>query len=98
MNRRRSNKQPDLFPDGVAQIGHNSAPGPRLRETRKLYAAVLYLRIYGGTTVYRVGREHLVDGRQVSTAQLGQLFRAECRRICGSAHIPDYALHRLGLG
>lgn len=98
MNRRRSNKQPDLFPEGVAQIGHNGAPGPRSRENTRLYAGVLFLRIYGGKTVYRVGREHLVAGRQVSTRQLLELTQAESRRINGKAEIPDFALYRLRMG
>lgn len=97
MIRRRSNRQPDLFPDGVAQIGHNSAPGGHTRESRRLYTAVLLLRIYGSSTVYRVGREHLVASRQVSTRQLVELAEAHCRRNWGKAEIPDFALYRLGM-
>lgn len=96
MNRRRSNKQPDLFPEGVAQIGHNGAPGPRTREKAGLYAGVLFLRIYGSKTVYRVGREHLVAGRQVSTRQLEHLVAAECSRQTGHREMPPYVLQRLG--
>jgi hypothetical protein len=95
MNRRRSNKQPDLFPAGVAQVGHNGAPEIRGRETDRLYIGVLFLRIYGGKTVYRVGREHLVGGRQVSTRQLLELTAAEARRLGGSPEIPGFALYRL---
>lgn len=96
MNRRGNHhkpKQPDLF---GATIGHNGAPS-RSREGRQLYTGVLFLRIYGGKTVYRVGREHLVAGRQVSTGQLQQLVKAECGRPCNRDELPDYVLHRLGM-
>lgn len=96
MNRRRSNKQPDLFPDGVAQLGHNGAPCGRNRESSRFYAGVLFMRIYGSTTVYRVGREHLVGGRRVSTRQLEQLVAAESSRTTGHRELPVYVLHRLG--
>jgi hypothetical protein len=98
MNRRRSNRQPDLFPAGVAQVGHNGAPETRAREHPRLYLGVLFLRIYGGKSVYRVGREHLVDGRQVSSRQLMELAQAETRRVLGKSQIPDFALYRLRMG
>jgi hypothetical protein len=89
MNRRRS--RPDLF----AGIGHNSPPAIT-RESDQLYAAVLFLRIYGPVPVYRMGREHLVGGRQLSRSQMLRLARAECRRVTGHQEVPLYALHRLG--
>lgn len=98
MNRRGNHhkpKQGDMF----AGMGHNGAPGPeRAREPARLYAGVLFLRIYGAKAVYRVGREHLVAGRQVSTRQLLELAQAESQKICNSPEIPDFALYRLGLG
>jgi hypothetical protein len=84
---------PDLFP--IAQLGHNGAPEIRGRESDRLYLGVLFLRIYGGKTVYRRGREHLVGGRQVSTRQLLELTAAEARVKLGKAEIPGYALYRL---
>lgn len=95
MNRRGMHRkpQPDLF---TAQIGHNGGP-PRSRETRRFYEAVLFLRIYGAKAVWRVGAEHLVAGRQVSTAQLHQLCRAECRVMFNSDQIPPFARDRLGV-
>jgi hypothetical protein len=57
----------------------------------------LFLRIYGAVPVFRVGREHLVDGRQVTTHQLHQLATATCRLELGSSEIPAYALFRLGM-
>jgi hypothetical protein len=94
--RRRANrdKQLELF-TGSAPASNGPPSG---RETMRLYGAVLFLRIYAGCNVWKAGREHLVAGRQVTTAQLMQLAQAETRRICGNSNMPDYALHRLGLG
>lgn len=92
MRRRRKN-QADLFA-GLQIPASNGAPIGR--ESTRLYQAVLLLRIYGAVPVFRVGREHLVDGRQVSTHQLHQFAQATCRRHFGKPEIAPYALVRLG--
>lgn len=90
--RRTAKKQLELF-----EAGFGSNMPPRLgHEGDRLYRAILFLRIYGAVPVFRVGKEHLVGGRQVSTHQLHQLRIAACKRVCGSEEIPGYALGRLG--
>lgn len=94
MGRRTAKKQLELFP---ALAGHNMPP--RLgTESDRLYTAILFLRIYGGTPVFRAGKEHRVGNRQVSTLQLHKLTAAACRRACGRYPIPDFALYRLRMG
>lgn len=95
-HRRRANRdqQLEIFGDAWNQT---NGPPPSFRESRRLYGAVLFLRIYAGQNCWRAGREHLVAGRQVTTQQLIQLATAETRRITGASEMPGYVLFRLGL-
>lgn len=87
--RRRANKDPDLF----AGMGHNQPPRPHDRESDRLYGAVLFLRIYAGRNVWRVGCRHQVGHRQLTTHQLVN----EARSISGVDEFPDYVRKRLGV-